>query len=232
MFKNKIQKSISLILTLAITNTIMLCATTNLAPLSVSMAEFKQEEIPTNSLFGDVNGDGIVDYKDYVKLDRYINCHPLGDLNGDRKVDVVDLQMLNNHITETSMLNNEQQLCADLNEDGQINILDFMMLNKHLTEESEISYKQPLFADLNGDGKVDKFDLKLLYNILHKLFCRPLGDVNGDGVVNVVDAQMFNNHFSETSKLSNEQLLCADLNGDGVVNILDAQMFNNIFNQN
>lgn len=59
-----------------------------------------------------------------------------GDINGDGNIDIVDLSILNKHLIELSVIDDEiKKKAADLNDDGEINILDLSILNKKIINE-------------------------------------------------------------------------------------------------
>lgn len=59
-----------------------------------------------------------------------------GDINGDGNIDIVDLSILNKHLIELSIIDDEtKKKAADLNDDGEINILDLSILNKKIINE-------------------------------------------------------------------------------------------------
>ena len=59
-----------------------------------------------------------------------------GDINGDGNIDIVDLSILNKHLIELSIIEDEtKKKAADLNDDGEINILDLSILNKKIINE-------------------------------------------------------------------------------------------------
>ena len=52
-----------------------------------------------------------------------------GDINKSGEVDVIDLQMLYNHVTENSVITDEEQLkLANINNDSYIDVLDLQAL--------------------------------------------------------------------------------------------------------
>ena len=56
----------------------------------------------------------------------------------------------------------------------------------------------------------------------------PLGDISGDEEVDVIDLQMFYNHFANIKRLNAKQTQRADINEDGNINVLDLQALFNI----
>ena len=55
------------------------------------------------------------------------------DINGNGNIDIADLSMINKHLIESSIIEDEfKQLAADVNEDGKISILDLSILNKKI----------------------------------------------------------------------------------------------------
>lgn len=168
MSNDKFQKSISIVLFFTLISILWFCTAANV----VSAAEI--EEKPKQGLLGDINGDGVIDYKDYVKLYRRVNCLPLGDINKDGVVDEEDYNLLYNYVKNPDEypLSDEQKLCADINGDGYVNVMDYTILYRYvkglidsLPEESTES----LNVDLNADGDVDNFDVNILNDIINTL---------------------------------------------------------------
>lgn len=55
------------------------------------------------------------------------------DINGNGNIDIADLSMINKHLIESSIIEDEfKQLAPDVNEDGKISILDLSILNKKI----------------------------------------------------------------------------------------------------
>ena len=62
----------------------------------------------------------------------------LGDINGDGKVNGKDWIRLYEHISETNELNDYQLLCADVNKDGKVNGKDWIRLYEHINETNPL----------------------------------------------------------------------------------------------
>lgn len=67
-----------------------------------------------------------------VHLDAQIN--PVGDLNGDGMVNVKDYQILMRHVNETSLLEGYALICGDITDDGSVTVKDFQRLLRHVNE--------------------------------------------------------------------------------------------------
>lgn len=57
-----------------------------------------------------------------------------GDINGDGKVNIKDWNMLYGYINETTKFTEEEKKAGDVNEDGKINVKDLNRLYEHVTE--------------------------------------------------------------------------------------------------
>ena len=124
-------------------------------------------QLAAQFVFGDVNGDGVVDVDD---LNVVINIMvkkaadiPEADVNGDGVTDIDDLNIIINIIVKK--YNPDPLLVGDVNGDGVVDIDDLnIIINIMLKKAANIPA-----ADLNGDGVVDIDDLNTVVNImLHK----------------------------------------------------------------
>ncbi len=119
------------------------------------------------SVFGDVNGDGVIDVDD---LNIVINIMvkkaddtPAADLNGDGVIDIDDLNIIINIIVKK--YNPDPILVGDVNGDGVVDVDDLnIIINIMLKKSADVPA-----ADVNGDGVVDIDDLNTVINVmLHK----------------------------------------------------------------
>ena len=67
-----------------------------------------------------------------LSLDGYARQLKLkGDVNGDGKVDVKDIMIINKHRLNKSKLTNEYYTAGDVNKDGKVDIKDILQINKY-----------------------------------------------------------------------------------------------------
>ena len=81
-----------------------------------------------NSLYGDLDGDGVVNVIDAVILvNAVLNGENIsgGDLNSDGIVNILDIVILVEYILNAEAVEIED---ADINDDGDVNILDIVQL--------------------------------------------------------------------------------------------------------
>ncbi len=124
-------------------------------------------QLAAQFVFGDVNGDGVVDVDD---LNVVINIMvkkaadiPEADVNGDGVTDIDDLNIIINIIVKK--YNPDPLLVGDVNGDGVVDIDDLNVINNIMLKKADYTPA----ADVNGDGVVDIDDLNTVVNImLHK----------------------------------------------------------------
>ena len=135
-----------------------------------------------NSLIGDVDGNGKVDYDDLERIGKSLNSSDkkdklidvpleIADVNKDGQINFSDLikleQILRNKAYDS--LKSGSSLKGDLNDDGVVNKQDMyaMLLAKKIFFYEQNITEPTRAADLNGDNKVDITDLNILrYEIL------------------------------------------------------------------
>jgi hypothetical protein len=61
-----------------------------------------------------------------------------GDVNKDGKITILDLLLVQKHISERTVLTNEQYYAAELNFDNKITILDLLLVQKHILEKGKL----------------------------------------------------------------------------------------------
>jgi len=204
----------------------------------------------TLAVYGDSNGDGILDSQDIQALLDYIfsgGPEPAnGDINGDGEIDVSDvvalrdfLQGLAEDIVSYVFQGGDMPLSGDANGDGQINIADAVWINNQLlsfgalSEAGDEEDTSPA-ANLQYNGQ----DLSALLGYIFSGGPEPAnGDVNGDGEIDVADAvalrgaienlmqDILDYVFSGAPQPAN-----ADVNGDGEVNVADVTWLANQLN--
>jgi len=122
-----------------------------------------------NNTYGDVNGDGKIDYQDAMEA---LQCatgnkkltkkqRKAADVNGNGKVDKKDATL----ILEYSVGKREVfpvRPYGDVNGDGKIDYIDAMEALQCATGNRKLTKKQRKAADVTGDGKIDKNDATLI----------------------------------------------------------------------
>ena len=187
----------------------LLIRTTAAVTVAFALSQTAQAN-PDYPLFGDINGDCIVDKYDIKQI--YLQASGAKvrlpydtDLNNDGITDAFD------HYLAIGASNSTcgRRLIGDVNGDGIVNTGDTLdVLGGYGTG----GYNA---LDINGDLSVDDIDLDMVHAQLgHTMGRRVLGDVNGDYIVN-------NSDVLETLTLIGNATNAADLNRDGVVNSLD-----------
>lgn len=61
-----------------------------------------------------------------------------GDINGDSVIDIVDMLYMKRHILEISILNGPKSIAADINKKDGIDIVDMLHMKRHILEISKI----------------------------------------------------------------------------------------------
>ena len=136
-----------------------------------------------------------------------------GDLNGDGKVDYTDLKNL--YLLTEGKYSLNVKYIADLNKDGKINMVDVTILHGYLNKmngyetlpNTNIS-KSIIYGDINQDGKVDEKDYKILQQYLAKWYLNLSSnqllamDVNLDGKINGVDSTILKGYINKDAKYS------------------------------
>lgn len=134
----------------------------------------------------DVNGDGVIDAGDAVKiLNMIIDKNAVfGDVNGDGKLTQEDVDLVQNYSAGIGSLTDAEKKRADVTGNGVIDSGDSIMISQLLLKET---------GDINGDKKIDEEDALLI--LKHDSGISSLtkeqekrADLNNDGVVDASDA--------------------------------------------
>lgn len=80
-------------------------------------------------LIRDSNGTGLKEYA----------CIVYGDINGDGVVDIVDMLYMKRHILGSSALNGLKEMAADVNKKGGVDIVDMLYMKRHILGHAYIS---------------------------------------------------------------------------------------------
>lgn len=82
----------------------------------------------------DINGDNNITQLDFDYLKELVeNGYILGDINKDYKIKIEDVTLIQNHIGNRIVLDEEQQKIADINKDGNIDSNDVILLQQKIT---------------------------------------------------------------------------------------------------
>jgi len=161
---------------------------------------------PEYPLFGDINGDCIVDKADIKPIQQLamgakVRLPYDTDLNNDGATDVSDYYLAIGASTSTC----GRRLLGDVNGDGIVNTMDTLdVLGGYGATGSNA-------LDINGDQEVNAIDLDMVAAQLgDTMGRRVLGDVNGDYIVSASDVL-------EILSLVGESTNAGDLNRDGSV---------------
>ncbi len=136
-----------------------------------------------------------------------------GDLNGDGKVDYTDLKNL--YLLTEGKYSLNVKYIADLNKDGKINMVDVTILHGYLNKmngyetlpNTKIT-SAVKYGNVNRDVEVDEKDYKILQQYLAKWYLNLSSnqllamDVNLDGKINGVDSTILKGYINKDAKYS------------------------------
>ena len=118
---------------------------------------------------GDVNGDRLITYEDYVLIKNAITnivtlngeAPEAADMNGDNKITVADLEQLEKILS--------LKITGDANGDGTISQEDVEVIQQHIAGLLKLEGKLLKNADVNHDGKVNMEDVVFLQRLLQTI---------------------------------------------------------------
>jgi hypothetical protein len=119
---------------------------------------------PNHALIGDVNGDGVVNYADYVIVQAAQNT-TAGMPGYDPRADIIRDGAVNNQDLLVVA-----DIIADVNHDGVVNCTDYDIVKAALGTQSGQPGWNPA-ADINGDGVVNSADLAIVTVALNGQHC-------------------------------------------------------------
>jgi len=164
----------------------------------------------------DYDGDGIVNVKDALQLQKQVGIKVESKLSGDvtldSRINQTDVDLLYVHVSGKTTLTGQAFKNADYDGDGKVNMRDVLQLQKRVGVKAEST----LLGDVNLDGKLTKADADLLYS--HVSGSKTLtgqalknADYNKDGIVDMKDALALSNKV----EVKTESTLLGDVNLDG-----------------
>lgn len=86
-----------------------------------------------------------------------------GDVSGDGIVDIIDLVLTRAHIVGNSQLNESQIKIADLNDDGEINVADLVIYRAMITPEVNYEFKSGEYKLTKKPQLEVKYELEKFY---------------------------------------------------------------------
>ena len=186
-------------------------------------------------LFGDLNGDGVVNIRDHLKLFAcWGSTDPVCDIDGDGSAGAADLELLTANwgrtlgfrllgdIDGNDVVNVRDVLAllarfgrpgsaADVNLDGTVDETDLALLKANFAATSG----QDLAGDIDGDWQVGRRDLDILLALWGT--AHPIADLNGDESVDIRDLLILLRAWDDIAS----DKLAGDLDGNWIVDMVD-----------
>lgn len=107
-----------------------------------------------------------------------------GDLNGNGILDIEDFNILNKYVS--NVLTEEEKVQADVNGDGVVNYTDFDILKEYVNGVPTVELKNAT-GDVNMDGDVNYLDRDKLQEYVFTDIQREKADINLDRIVDKED---------------------------------------------
>jgi len=132
--------------------------------VSISNNLVHQYNIDWQTVFSDINKDGVVNILDLIfvreRLNQDINAddNKRADINQDGKINILDLIAVKENLNKTSFsFSKSWPIPGDANLDCKVNILDLIFIRSHLDKDPKLEDNWQ--ADVNQDGKINALDL-------------------------------------------------------------------------
>lgn len=128
----------------------------------------------TEILYGDANGDGVVDGRDLTLVQKYFanleltepfnyEAKKRADVDRDNKLTENDVKLIQSKIASIIDL---PVMMGDVNGDGVVNALDATDIQKYVVGRKEFDNKQLLIADVNCNNEVNVLDATIVQEYL------------------------------------------------------------------
>ena len=125
----------------------------------------KGPEITTVRGYGDVDGNGVIDTRDYILIklaamgqkELTDEEFAAADIDGNGIIEDTDAEKIKNDICGITPIVNLYKP-GDVNGDGEITVMDYISLKLHLLGIQELIGREYEGADINGNGRVDTID--------------------------------------------------------------------------
>lgn len=176
----------------------------------------------TNSVTGDLTGNGNVDNDDVIRLDQYFGNNTAldetnknADINGDGKIDIRDLDYI-------IQLAQNGYILGDVNGDHEVNESDIEAINTYITGSSNFSNNQISAANVDQtDSNINNKDVTALTKLVNNKLSYTLGDINHDFIIDSKDLELIKSYISEDITFNKLQERLADVNQDNFVDLKD-----------
>jgi len=193
-----------------------------------------------DSILGDIDGDGDVDWDDINRSYWYHgakggeNYNSDADINKDDVVNSTDADLIR-QIMDGTYVPPVTILLGDVDEDGDVDWDDINRSYWYHGVKGDANYN-PL-ADIDKNDVVDGNDAELIKSIMNGTYVAPqdeepeavVGDVDGDGDVDYDDINRVS-WYKGTSTGDENYYAPADVNNDGVINDADSDLVRAIMN--